>query len=75
MERLLDATPWIIGGILLVCVGGIAYAVYDDVTADKFSLRKDQWVCGKSHNEQSVTWAGKVPIYTNKEVCDLWVRI
>ena len=42
-------------GLVLTCVAGLCYALYAEVTADTFSLRKDQWRCDKSAVVQTYT--------------------
>ncbi len=75
MERWLEWTLYGLCGLLLLLllVGLIA-----DATADRFSLKKAEWVCTKSHEETQTTVAiingGIYPNTTTKTVCDRWER-
>lgn len=65
--------------VLSVVVAGCAlWAVYDAVTAETFSLRKDEWTCTASHEETVTTWIVvgnvQVPQITTTTVCDQWTR-
>ena len=59
------------GLLTAVVIIVLAFVVYDEVTSDKFELRKDQWECTASH--QVVKLVGKV--VTIQEVCDRWERV
>lgn len=61
---------------LLVLV--MVWAIGDAMFAETFSLRKDSWVCGKSHTEtfHTVVLVGNVqiPQIQTQTVCDQWER-
>lgn len=48
---------------------GLPFSIYQEAVAEKFDLRKDQWICTESHREIR----GAKPAYT-VEVCDNWRR-
>lgn len=48
---------------------GLPFSIYQEVVAEKFDLRKDQWTCTESHREIR----GAKAVYT-VEVCDNWRR-
>lgn len=58
----------------------IASAIYEDMNAERFSLRKDEWTCTSSHYEsQPATYVstGKVMVPVgggSKKVCDNYAR-
>lgn len=41
----------IIYSVIVLCIVGIHYVIYDDIVSEKISLRKDQWTCTLSHTE------------------------
>ena len=55
-------------------VGVVGYLIYDDFTSEKFSLRKDEWSCTRSHNETRLMPSGKIIVPTVHTVCDQWSR-
>lgn len=70
---------WVIVALLSALALVIGFAIYDDATSDKFSLRKDEWACGALHYSPVTTTiiVGKViiPQTTLRLVCDRWDRI
>lgn len=60
---------------VFACIG---WLIWDELTAEKFSLRKDSWTCTRSHTETNYTYTQvgnttiPIPYYT--EVCDQWTR-
>lgn len=73
-----DYFPQMVGLFILVIVGIIGYAVYDEYVAEKFYLRKDQWVCTASHVEYITTTTKvgdqDIPQVIPNTVCDQWTR-
>lgn len=52
----------------------VGYALYCAVTAESFKLRKDSWVCTKSHSSVRFQLVGKTVIAIPETVCDQWTR-
>lgn len=56
--------------VMLFALGGMA--IYVDVTAERYSIRKDQWTCDKTEPTRVLTMAGKVPVWTTRDECVLY---
>lgn len=52
--------------------------VYQECISETFSLKKAEWVCSKSHVEESTTYiktgSVMVPHKSTSTVCDQWSR-
>lgn len=70
----------VIAVVVVAFIGLLGYVIYDAITAETFSLRKDQWTCTRSHTEVTSTMTtydgGKtwVPMVQSNTVCDQWER-
>lgn len=72
------AMNYLIGAIIAVLGVLLGWAIYDEVKAEKFYLRKDSWHCTANHVETTM-----IPIYNGNSttyvpqvhsVCDQWSR-
>lgn len=77
-ELILKTIMGITAIFVVILIVGMIWVIYDSVTAETFSLRKDEWVCAKSHTENVTTLmpVGKVmvPMTNTDAVCDQWIR-
>lgn len=73
-----EALPYILTITVPVMLIGVGILIYISVTAETFALRKDQWVCTKSHEETYTTYINinkvMVPQTSTSDVCDQWTH-
>lgn len=66
--------------VIVGILGLIGWAIWGDATAEKFSLRKDSFVCTASHQETQIILqsfdGGKtqMPMPIINTICDQWTR-
>ena len=66
-ERLFVAGMLAATAALLIALG---WAIYSDVSADRFTLRTDAWRCSSAHQEERLILIGKVLVPRTEMVCD-----
>jgi len=83
-ERFMDWTfdhimPWLVGGaivFLVIFIAAAPFAIYADSKAERFSLKKDEWVCSASVERAETVYvnSGKVgvPVTTYSKHCTQW---
>lgn len=71
----------LLGLSIVLTVGlflGLGLAIYYEIHAEKFYLRKDQFACSKAHTELITAFvpAGKImiPVMQSHVVCDQYTR-
>lgn len=78
VERVGVALMGLMGVAFVALLGLGAYAIYDEITSDKFYLRKDEWRCSASHVETTlqtvVSDKSVVLVPVANAVCDEWSR-
>lgn len=82
MEWLFDhVVPWMMSAAIVVVVLLVIlapFAFYAEYTAEKFSLKKDEWVCSASVERASTTYVQSgnvmVPITTHSKHCTQWTE-
>lgn len=78
--------PWLtiifVGALVIFIFVLFPMAIYQEVTAETFELKKADWVCMAQHKETTTTYVysgnGKsgvmVPITSTHDECDNWSR-
>lgn len=61
-------------GIIAVGALLLFYGIYENMTAEKFSLRKDSWTCAESRREPYTSMVGKVVVTNYRDVCYNWKK-
>ena len=67
-------------GIALLCmivvtipvIGFGGFAIFSELTADRYGIRKVQWACDRTEPTRVLMMAGKVPVWTTRDECVLY---
>jgi hypothetical protein len=72
MDTLFD---WLMGLAVALIVILVGFMLWDTVTADTFTLRKDEWKCTEYRDITTFILAGKVLVPTVNRQCQAWERV
>lgn len=56
-------------------IGLSCFALYEELTSDRYDIRKDQWTCEKTEPTRTLIMAGKVPVWTTRDECVLYRKV
>lgn len=70
----MDTWEKVIMCIIVIGITALFYGFYENMTAEKFSLRKDSWTCTESRREPYTSMVGKVVITNYHNVCYNWKK-
>lgn len=73
--------PWIVNigiALIVILIALAPFAIYAEYKAEKFALRKDEWVCSASVERPITTYVQSgnvmVPITTYTKHCTQWTE-